>query len=205
MKIVFFNAPPRSGKDEAVDNYIATFIGKHRHHVGLPYPQKLKLAEPIKSSLKALLGLTDKEFFYFDNHEKDTPQPRLMGHSWRQLCVKMSEDFTKVIFDKQYFGRVLGYKIKSLVDLPHHTPTQFLVSDGGFDYELEPVINMFGNQNIHVIKIRRPDHEWGQDSRGWIDCNSLNIYEHELINDGSLEDFRKKSYDMIEGIFNDNK
>lgn len=204
MKIIFFNAPPRSGKDEAVDNYINTFTEKHKHHIGFPYPQKLKLAEPIKSALKGLLGLTDKEFNYYDNHEKDTPQPRLMGYSWRQLCIKMSEDFTKKLFNKEYFGEVLTYKVDELY-MSRVRPTQFLISDGGFDYELNPIIKAFGNESVHVVKINRPNHEFGNDSRGWIDCNALNIQEHIINNDGSLEQFHEASYKLIADIFNDDK
>jgi energy-coupling factor transporter ATP-binding protein EcfA2 len=163
-RFVVFNGPPGAGKSTCA-----------RHMVTLLRNRELKtesdsFATPIKHFIATLLG--EK----YDRIKKDTPYPELRGETPRSVLISLSEDFMKVHYGEDVFGRMLYHR--SLRFAP--TPDFVVVDDSGFLPEFEAL----GERNNRVlIRLTRPNHDFSHDSRDFLDQPDFLI-----TNDGSLSD-----------------
>lgn len=167
-KIFILNGPPSSGKDSLAD-YLVSKNSRFK---------KEKFAKPLKLALKALFSMTDDELTFFDSSViKDTPNTRFFNKSWRDVNKELSELYVKCNFDRGFFGYSLMNRIKS-----DKFVSDFLISDGGFDYEVSPLIEEFGKDNVIVIKLYREGFDFSIDSRNYISTESLGIRSYDLTN-----------------------
>lgn len=154
MKIVFFNAPPRAGKDTA------TAIMVKRTH-GLP----VSFAAPLKRQTAALLSVS------FDELEaiKDIPHAALKGGTPRQYMINLSEKMIKPCYGTDFFGHVAVDYISNNIPL---VPIVYF-SDSGFHDEAVPVVNKFGIENCVKFNLFRKGCDYSKDSRSYWEMPGL--------------------------------
>lgn len=116
-------------------------------------------------------------------HEKETPQPCLMGHSVRSAMIWLSESVMKPNFGNEVFGRIA---VTTLHRLPAHI---VVISDCGFESELRPVIDAFGRDNLLVLQIDRNGCTFANDSRNWVQIEGVKCVR--VDNNGSVEDLAR--------------
>jgi len=185
-KVVIFNCPKRTGKD-AVKDYILPLTFKEGFRTA-SFKEKL-----IEIALTVSNVTTDEWEARYEDF-KDTPWQRLGGLSQREYLIHISENFVKPLHGEDYFGKALVDKIKS---------TQgkvFLIPDGGFDLEIKPLIDAFGEDNVLILQWTRHNADWEGDSRNWITSYPF-ITRHLSANDGKLEDHALSVLGMIHNHF----
>jgi len=176
--IVFFNGPPRSGKDTACK------IAGVRTHATV-----LSFALPLKLQTAALLGVSLLEL----EAMKDSPHPALKGGTPRQYMINLSEKMIKPCYGDDFFGHVAVNKIDQS---PRNLFTNLVFfSDSGFRSEAEPVVSRFGLDNCVKIEIERDGCDFSKDSRSYWFMPGLRTVR--LANNGAFDDFRKAIQDYL--------
>lgn len=188
-KIFLLNAPPFCGKDS-----LGNWCVSH----GQEGYVKEKMAYPLKKANQELFSMSDEEFQLFDNDPawKNKPQERFYGKSWRDVNIDLSEKYIKKNFDIEFFGRSLVSRIKN----NKSSFKNFVISDSGFREEAIPLVKEFGNDNVFLIRLYRPNHDFAGDSRSYWDHKSLGIQEFELHNDGDELSFVINGLNLIQSL-----
>ena len=175
--IILLNGPPSSGKDTA-----AMFMKKY-----LPGSvREYKMSTTLKSGLQTLLGLEQEDWNRMLAYgAKDEPQLPL-DITPREALIKLSEDYMKVLFGGDIFGHITVRRLKRMVSADH-----ILVTDVGFTYEVVPILEEFGPKKMRILKLSRPNCNYEEDSRSYIDADSLNMnpYTIDINNQYDLELF----------------
>lgn len=185
-KVIIYNAPPFSGKDEAAA------IQKNEPSTRLMFKEQL-------INLTALIhGLTRDEFDALYTRElKETPTPIFFGLSPRQALIKVSEEVIKPNYGKDYFGKALATQIEK-------SERDFIeVSDGGFIEEIAPIYDIINPSDLMIVRIHRPGCNYAGDSRSYLKDEDLHPDTHvfDLYNDGSLDEFHGKILNIADSFF----
>lgn len=189
MKVIVFNSPAGSGKDDAVE-----LLTKNR--VVIPFSFK----RTLKKITLAIYDIEEKVWdSWYSRDGKELPRTELNGLSCRQVLIKVSEEIVKPAFGKDFFGvRESGYIARV------HKQSGINVSassDGGFPEEIIPLIKEFGVENIFIIRIERPGCTFAGDSRNWISLEEIPDDQYFTIhNDGTLEEFHTNILDVFDFI-----
>lgn len=191
-KIFVLNAPPRTGKDT-----IASTAGV----CGFEYFIK-SFKEPLYKIAATTLGLSLPDFMILYNKEgwKDSPQDICNNKTPRELMIHISETYIKPFFGYDYFGKQLTADINSLYkSLEDSHCYQFvIIPDGGFNTEIIPLIETFGEGVVEIIQLERDGHnDFGNDSRSWIDLPHVKITKFNT-NKGNDEVLRYIEQQMID-------
>jgi hypothetical protein len=179
-KIVFFNGPPRVGKDTLVTGLLSKF----------PTAINIKFSTPLKSALPVFFGLTQVQINKLEQ-DKDTPKDYFLGKSWREVQISLSENWAKPIFGKKVFGNITKNIIENENDA-----NIFLISDSGFQEEAAALIEYFGKENCLLIRLKREGTNFDNDSRSYWE-NIFDIKEITLYNDKSIEAGIDKAQEII--------
>lgn len=177
MQVVFFNGPPRSGKDLA-GKMLAEMLGE-----GVV---QLKFAEPLKlathAALAMLQGLPNIPAPAAFEATKDEPMVEFLGVTPRQAYIGMSENFCKPLFGPGVFGELLARKVNALPEDTRYV----IVTDCGFQEELDVFLELV-DAEVTVAQIHRDGYDFAEDSRGYVQIpGSTEI----LYNRGTIQDFR---------------
>ena len=159
-KVVIFNCPPRSGKDSVADYITGTFNG---FDVACFKDKLFSIAMEVSN-----MGA---EFLKYYEEEKEKPWPELGNMTPRNFLIKISEEWIKPIFGKRYFGEALVRDILDSEDLYKdlgRSIDYYLVTDGGFKEEIEPLIESFGKENVLILQWDREGCTFDNDSRTYI-------------------------------------
>ena len=162
--IIFLNGPPGSGKDT-----IAKIIAKRLFSV-----KDVKLSGPLKDCFREMFRLSPQVAKEWLNEHKETSF--IAGVTPRQFQIKLSEEFMKPLFGDDVFGQI-GVRTINNSMARHIT-----ISDVGFIEEVKAIIRNFGKKGVKAIQINRPGHDYKNDSRGYIDFDSLEIQWNKLDN-----------------------
>ena len=185
-KVVIFNGPPDSGKDEAA-RYCTQVIrktGKSAWHKEF----KTKLFELTF----AVYGVSEETFFSMYTRElKEVPSPMFGGISPRQALIKVSEQMIKPVFGSDYFGICAAKDLKDGYSF---------FSDGGFVDEVYPIIDTA--DEVVVVKIQREGRDYTGDSRGYLDEGKFHDFPNVrfvyIENNSTLEMFHLKLDALLE-------
>jgi len=153
-KVILFNSPANSGKDFAVE-YLS------KQYRVFPFSFKQKLIEITKD----IYSLTDEDIAFFSSREqKELRQHKLIGRSWRQALIHVSEDVIKPAFGDEYFGT-------SAVKYIQQNSKNEIVACGdcGFVAEINPLITAFGAENMFLVRIESEGCSFDGDSRTYVD------------------------------------
>lgn len=157
MPVIIFNGPPGCGKDAACLFY------KNMGYTHLSFKEEL-----FKETFR-FFGVS-KEWFmegYEDRAIKEEPVSELQiagkKLSRRDALIYVSEQYIKVKYGKDYFGKQL---VKQMT-----AEGLFCVSDGGFQEELSPIINRFGAESIIIVQLTREGCDFSSDSRRYFNGN----------------------------------
>lgn len=160
-KIVFFNGPPRSGKDTIVNELLKRYGSA----------ENVKFSNPLKTALPVFFGLSNEQIALLEK-EKEVPKDYLLGLSWREVQISLSENWAKKTFGLKVFGDITLNIIKNSKN------QLFLISDSGFQSEAQSLIDYFGKNNCLLIRVSRENTNFNNDSRSYW----KNIYDIEEVN-----------------------
>ena len=176
-KVIIYNAPPASGKDQACD------FKKFKPVTRLMFKEKLIEITCV------IHGITRSHWDEIYTRElKEIPSPLFFGLSPRQALIKVSETVIKPSFGQDYFGKALARQIEEAdTDLVE-------VSDGGFPEEIQPIYDVIQPKDLMIVRIHRPGYTFNGDSRNYIKDEDVHPDTHvfDLYNNGTLEEFEEK-------------
>ena len=172
MKIILFNGPPYSGKDTIVDYFVNLYNPTFKHY---------KLSTPLKEGIASIFQLNKAQIKLLED-TKDIPNDLLMGLSYRQAQIWLSEEVMKPKFGKTIFGKIALNNMSM--------PRVYLVSDSGFMEEAKTIVESLDREVI-LIRIKRPGYDFTNDSRSYWE-NTLGIKEYTVINDSTITNLTKQ-------------
>jgi hypothetical protein len=183
-RVVFFNGPPRSGKDTAAQRLA---------HAYSPRGAKLdRFALPIKGAFSGTFRVYQDEFGnhpeYEDIREEIMPAT---GVTYRQWLIDFSEKFMKPLYGSDIFGRLFVDRLST------YNESVVFVPDSGFQSEIEPVIDALGPENILLVRIHRPGFDFSGDSRSYIYDVHPDVREIDIVNDGTIAEFNTKVREAV--------
>lgn len=197
-KIIWLNGPPRSGKDTLGQQLADHYNILHKKDTAI-----MKLAQPIKDGVKAFLGISDEEWYAIDVLGKGKDDPHAtsltMGKSLRECQIGISEQFAKPFWDKQIFGKLLLERMKRKFPLCAGDSMIF-ITDAGFSYECDPVVNYYGPENNVVIRLQRDGTDYSKDSRSYVDLSHLGVPHIDVSNNGTLDEARNAIHYALKEI-----
>lgn len=150
-QIIILNAPPRSGKDELA-KYLAQKHA-HCHHMAF--------ANELKKLAHRLYNTPDQAPDAYEAF-KDQPMTEFMGLTPRQAYTRLAEDYIKPNHGKDFFGLQLIPTIKAI---KYNEDNVFVISDGGFIEELEPLLMNFDPHLFTIVQIHRQGRNFDSDTR----------------------------------------
>lgn len=171
--LIGLSGPPRSGKD-SVGVALAKII-RERHPVTVCHRA---LSMPMRKTVYAMLG----KDYTLEHYEttKDVPLPELGGKTIRQAMIALSETHVKPLYGDGYWGRAL------LNTLPIETGVRVIVvTDMGFDAEVEVFVEAFGAENCMWPQVTRPGCSFDGDSRTYVGRDAQRT---AIINEGESLD-----------------
>lgn len=144
ITISLFNGPPGSGKDS---------ICNELNRITNDTASTFKFADPLVYGIKSLFRLSNDEFQKFYYEEKDIPQERLYGQSFRDLQIWLSEVVLKPRFSTSFFGVNTSLFLAEV--LRNLDKKLWFCSDSGFSIEANILTKVFGPENIFVFRLER--------------------------------------------------
>lgn len=159
-KLILFNGPRHSGKDTAAIHCATEFKAHH-----------FKLSGPIKAAIKAMFEISDDAVALLEG-VKTTPVPLLFDKSYVDCQISFSEDWVKPFFGKYAFGYLAARHVE-LHWMNNPNQELYVCSDSGFAEEAEPLIDLFGPENVLLVKIFRDGKTFEGDSRSYIDLDGI--------------------------------
>lgn len=174
LKIVLFNGPPRSGKDTA-----AALLGDLLAKRGVLYGT-YSFASPLKKAAHALYGLNVPEKHFEDR--KDKPADEFFGGTPRRVYIDLSERAAKPIWGNDFFAKVAAQAMSRM-------KSHVVVSDCGFQHEIDVLKKSFPIGNILLIKMHRKGCDYSNDSRSYIKHDEDATFN--IMNDQTIDHLRQ--------------
>lgn len=176
-KVIILNGPPGSGKDTIAEAMSDPYARTHPITIHLEVKAKLfEQAMEISG-----IGSSDWHLRYNDRKLKETPWSRLGGLSQREFLIKISEEWVKPIFGKDYYGKAA---VEAAADelLGGHN---VVFSDGGFQEEFDTIKSIVGKGSILLVRLYREGTNWDGDSRGYLKNPD---WEVDIENNGTVQE-----------------
>jgi hypothetical protein len=190
MRIIGFNGPPRSGKDtlaKAIHDIHAMEYrfkpDKAEYRAGRDYPwmqpdhiESAALIMPCRIAAFALMGLGayDDETY---GRVKDEIVPGF-GVTLRQFMIELMELHMKPKYGQDIAGKTLANELSKSVTV-HLNEHLLLVTDIGFQAEVEVLSDLVGHENFLLVHLIRKNTSWLGDSRGWCKHDNHLIYNND--------------------------
>lgn len=185
-KVIFFNGPPRCGKDTA-----AKYLFQTRKGVVFD-----RFSMPCKMAFAALLTHAGKqaninEFGDLEPYEstKGDNIPWL-GVSYRQWQIDFSEKFMKPLYGDDIFARLFIERNRE----QKGKAKLIVIPDSGFASEVGPIVDHFGEKNCLLVRTHRPGYDFTGDSRSYI--YNVMLHEMDVDNDYTVDYY----HDLIANI-----
>lgn len=185
-KIILFNGPPRSGKDTA------TFIACASVHNAVHY----RFASPLKRAVHELFGLKDvpEEMF---NKRKSDHQDLMHGMTPREAYIWMSEEVARPKFGQDFFARSAVTAITKICQ--EKGSDVVIISDCGFQIEVDHLVDSFGEDNLSVVRLMRNDRTFENDSRGYVE-HPVPYHNYIVMNNGTMKQFKDSVIKVVGDI-----
>jgi hypothetical protein len=182
-KFILLNGPPRSGKSTVADLILSEYAENATHY---------KMTSPMDEAFKSFFAISDKDWNYYREVNKDMPQERFGGHTTRQALISFSENFAKPLAGPSVFGKI------ALLHIPKINEEIIVTSDTGFAHEIEPLVKEYGIENFLLIRLHREGYDYGNDSRSYVtlqngvqevDLENINIDDLKMDVLGTVREF----------------
>tara|TARA_Y100001963_G_scaffold45352_1_gene63944 strand:- start:18 stop:605 length:588 start_codon:yes stop_codon:yes gene_type:complete len=175
-KLLLINGPPRSGKDTFFDIM----------HTRVESCSEYKMSRPLKDIFGALFNMNWLEQDIMLEEKKDETILDV-GMSPREILIMISEEWIKPKFGDHYLGIIGRARIRQM------DAKNIIITDSGFDYEIPPLIEEFGYDNLYLIQLSRPDYTFENDSRDYIGIDSIKPDNVAVIhNNDDLNEYKRK-------------
>jgi len=183
--LIGMSGPPRSGKDT-----IGRMLGAVIEDIHGIQPQVLALSLPMRSVVYCMLGIDYSESHY--ELHKDDPQDAFGGKSIRQAMIAFTEEHVKPTY-----GR--GFWAKSLIGrLWEPKPRVVIITDMGFEEEVDEFSAHFGLENTFYPQITRPGCSFKGDSRSFVGPHERRT---SIINDSDVATAAHRIYGRLVNQF----
>ena len=183
-KIILFNAPPNSGKDEAVNHLLKIY--DEALHFRFKDQLYFTAAEIANVDFYWMIDIAS------DRNTKDLPSKDLPDNMTpRQWLIHVSENLIKPNYGKDYFGKKLADSVNN-----SRANDLVFVSDCGFREEVKALIDNT-QHDVHVIQVYRDGCSFAGDSRNYV---SIYGKTHFVYNNRTLEDYFKKVENVVHNI-----
>lgn len=191
-QIIILNGPPRSGKDSLAKYLVA----KHKsfYHV--------KFADELKKIAHRFYNTPEQDPDAYEQF-KDRPLTEFLNLTPRQAYINLSEDYIKKYHGKDFFGLQLISTIKKVHD---NNDNVFVVSDGGFEEELLPLLEAFNPSLFTIVQVHRAGCSFDNDSRHYFDkerFSKLGIKFLRVENNQDEESFLSKCEEELGNLIPD--
>jgi len=176
-KVIILNGPPGSGKDAIASAMSDRYAKTH------PMVEHLEVKAKLFEQALVMSGIPVYEWIvrYNDRKLKETPWDRLGGLSQREFLIKISEEWVKPIFGRDYYGKVAGEAAADVLLWDNNV----IFSDGGFQEEFDAIKSIVGKENILLVRLYREGTSWDGDSRGYLKNPGGVI---DVFNNGTIQD-----------------
>lgn len=175
VRVVGLSGPPRSGKDTICDALAEHITTRYRIAV-----DRVSLATPMRKVVYTLLGMDFDPVHYHDC--KDEPQEMFAGTSIRQAMIDISEEYVKPKYGQNFWAR-------SAIQAANPAAHILIVSDMGFDIEVETFETIFGVENCAWINLYREGTNFSKDSRSHVGSPGRTL---SLYNNGTVDEAVQK-------------
>lgn len=195
IPIILLNGPPGSGKDLA-STIIADWLSNHDI-----VSQSARFSAPIKRAFAGFINANETDDLGESvphAEDKESPIPILKNKSYRDWQISFSETFIKPNYGKDCFADLLAHEILHL----EHSSLRgrfYIISDCGFQSEIDRFSENFSPTSIALFRIRRPGHTFEKDSRQYVEPRG-GFFFSEIPNLGSIEEF-KWNLNRMMGVF----
>ena len=153
--VIVLNGPPRAGKDTAI----------HALQAAFPGIEVYQFFRPIKEMLHADLGL-DVPYDHYESL-KDVELPEFGNMTPRKAYIakgdQLEAQFGPTVLTDIYFEAL------------NRCTGSFLVTTCGKDSEAVKQAEIFGVDNMLVMRIHRAGKDFAGDSRSWVVSRHLNL------------------------------
>lgn len=194
-KIICFNGPPNSGKDLS-----AAILKTELIHKGFNvYPKILKFAYPMKKFITDFYLDGDENLFdgLDSSGEKEKPSILLYGASSREVQKEFAENFLKKLHGDDIFARIAKDTV-----IKNERYEVFIISDLGFDIELDTFVEEFGLDNVYVIRVFRKNCDFNDDTRKYLNPRFEDTF-YVLDNSYEIEDLISEIQSYVREFFYD--
>lgn len=174
-KIIILSGKARAGKDTTMN-----FLNEIYNNI-----IQLQYGSYIKEYAKKISN--------WDGSEETKP---------RELLQQLGTNIIRENIDNKFF-------IKKMIDdikVYSYFFDTIVISDARFKIEIDDIKNTFNN--VIAVRIERPNFDNGltleqKKHPSEIDLDDYNKFDYKLINDGTLEDLKKKVEKLVEVIKNE--
>lgn len=181
-KLIIFNGPPSSGKDEAC-KYIVKTSNRNVKHI--MFKQKLVQLTQF------IFGVTNEWWEpRYTEEGKNVKREELNGFSQREALIFVSETVIKPTLGNDYFGKAT---VKDIVTFLSEVDAS-VVSDCGFIEEIDVINNepSIDKEDVLIVRCHRDGYDFSGDSRSYVDAESYGFDVVDLWNDGDLDRYHDK-------------
>lgn len=154
-RVILLNGAPGSGKDT-----IAELLRMWHGFEQCEFKAPLFAIAGAASGICPLLW----EQRYEDREMKEKPWDLLGGLSQREFMIKISEDWVKPVFGEEHFGILAARAAQQSME----EGNDVVFSDSGFPEEMEPLIDLFGVDDVLLVRLNREGYSFDNDSRDYI-------------------------------------
>ena len=186
--VVILNAPPGAGKDtlaydydwaSSVGNFLLGEWQYEKQSVFSIIPSNVEFKRPLRDIASSVIATVHgyevaEEFLsrLLDRELKEQPWDKLGGMSPRQFLIYTSENYVKVCFGGDAFGKIAA---RNVVDSPANSRTGdiYIFSDGGFVEEIDEVVKAVGAENVYVLQWEAEGCSFVNDSRRYLSSDEI--------------------------------
>ena len=175
-KLLLINGPPRSGKDT-----FFRFVCRQIQSCA-----EYKMARPLRDIFGALFCMNWIEQDIILEEKKDEVIQEF-SMTPREILIMISEEWIKPAFGDHFLGVIGKARIRKMKE------DVIVITDSGFDYEIEPLVDEFGYDNVYLVQLSRPDSTFENDSRSYIKTDTVKPTNIAIINNnGDLAEYKNK-------------
>lgn len=184
--IILLNGPPGSGKDTAAEHLLKG-LNSIENAVAMferfSMPNKRAFAGTVNAHVDYKGIVSEWE------PRKDEPSDLLGGKSYRNWQQDFSEKFMKPLYGEDIFGKLLIERVKPAVAYVQELGRDpfVLVPDSGFQLEVDTLLPMLGEWDIHLIRITSRG-TYVHDTRQFVEPRPGMVFD-SIPNDHSQETF----------------